>query len=453
MTAHHHPGGRRRALATVVLAITAALAPAVAQATPAAAAPAGHGTDAVVRALDRAAHPLRSTEPGGGTADLRALRTTIGDAKVVGLGEATHGSHEFFAMKERVFRDLVEHQGFTTFALEVSWSAGLRIDDYLQTGKGGDARTVAKAALAGSPWDREEFVSLITWMREYNLHHRGRTVHFLGDDLGAPSLDDAFFARITDYVQGVDPQARATLDTLYTGLRPIDDALAYLTKPLAERRSLAARAQQALDLVTGLRATDREAAAWARQNARSVAETTSFLSLDPGDTAALPAFERFRDEVMARNVTWWQQHTGAKVLLSAHDDHVGRTAGDPQLYPKTQGAFLTDTMGRDYLPIGFTFHQGSLLSKDTAIGGDWKEFTAPPPAPDTNEYTLDQVHHRDFYLDLRTAPPLAKAWLSTPRPTRTYGTQYPYPPGHTALAESYDVLIHLHTIHAATPTP
>lgn len=296
-------------------------------------------------------------------------------------------------------------------------------------------------------------MSLIEWMRDYNRRHPDRTVHFMGDDLGAPSLDDAFFARITDYVRQNHPQALARLNELYTGLRPIDDAFAYLGKPLAERRQLADRAQQALELVGSLRGSGGAAFDWAEQNARSVAQTTKFFTIDPGDQATLPDFERFRDEVMAQNVTWWRQHTGHKVLLSAHNDHVGRASGDPGLYPKTQGAFLRDTMGRAYVPIGFTFYQGSFLSKDTAVGGEWKKFTDGPATAEMNEYTLDQVRGRDFYLDTRTAPAAAKAWLNVNRPTRNYGTQAPYPPGNIALAKSFDVLIHLHDVREADRTP
>ncbi|WP_264203326.1 erythromycin esterase family protein [Streptomyces bambusae] len=121
-------------------------------------------------------------------------------AEVVGLGEATHGSHGFFAMKERVFRHLVEERGFTTFALEMSWSAGLRIDEYLRGGAG-DPRSIARDTLAGSPWEREEFVSLIGWMREHNRRHPGRRVHFMGDDLGVPELGDHVFARVLSAVR------------------------------------------------------------------------------------------------------------------------------------------------------------------------------------------------------------------------------------------------------------
>lgn len=372
----------------------------------------------------------------------------IGDAKVVGLGEATHGSHEFFTMKERVFRHLVEKKGFTTFALELSWSAGLQIDDYLQTGKG-DARKIAKETLTNSPWDREEFVSLIEWMRDYNRHHPDRTVHFMGDDIGAPSLSDEFFGRVTGYVQKNNPEALPRLNELYTGLRPIDDVFAYLGKPLAERQQLAVKAQQALELVSGLKGSGGDAFDWAEQNARSVAQTAKFLTLNPDDPESNADSQRFRDEVMAQNVSWWQQRTGQKVLLSAHNDHVAYVASDPETYSKTQGSFLRDTMGKNYLPIGFTFNQGSFLSKDAALGGEWKKFTVPAAEPDRNEATLDKVRYRDFYLDIRTAPAAARDWLNAARPTLNVGTLFPEEPRDAAIAKSYDVLIHLHEVREA----
>ncbi|WP_326944256.1 erythromycin esterase family protein [Amycolatopsis sp. NBC_01307] len=417
-------------LAVAAIATGALFAPATAEAA----------QPGPVRALTQAAHPLRTTEPDRDTADLRALGAMIGDAQVTGLGEATHGSHEFFAMKERLFRYLVEQKGFTTFALEVSWSAGLKIDEFVQTGTG-DAHTVAKAALAGSPWDREEFVHLIEWMRGYNRAHPARPVHFLGDDLGAPTLDDAFFGRVTGYVQRTHPESLARLNELYTGLRPIDDVFAYVAKPLAERQRLAAQAQEALELVQSF-GDD-----WAAQNARSIAQTTKFLTIDLADPASVATSQRFRDEVMAQNVVWWQRHTGAKILLSAHNGHVGYASGDPARYPKTQGSFLRDTLGANYVATGFTFDRGSFLSQDDA--GTWRKFTVGAAGPGSNEDTLDRVRYQDYYLDLRTAPAAARAWLDVARPTYDIGTAFPVDPADIALARSYDLLIHLHDVREA----
>ncbi|GAA3388303.1 erythromycin esterase family protein [Streptomyces roseoviridis] len=404
---------------------------------------------AVVRALERTAHPLRSTEPGGRTADLRALGSMLGDAKVVGLGEATHGSHEFFTMKERVFRYLVEERGFTAFALEMSWSAGLRIDEYVQGGPG-DPRRVAREALGGSPWEREEFVSLIGWMREHNRRHPGHRVHFVGDDLGAPKLGDAVFERVLESVRENRPEVLPRLTELYRGLRPFDDVFAYLRKPVAEREANAARAQEALDLVAGHRAADGDAYAWTVQHARNIAQTFAFATVDLTDPASVTAAERLRDQAMADNVLWWHRHTGHKMLLSAHNGHVGYRSTHPDMYPRTQGAVLRERLGRDYAAVGFAFAGGSFLTKDASLGGDWKPVTVPPAAPGTNEHTLDRVGHRDFYLDLRTAPAPARAWLDRARPVYDAGSTFtPDPPPTLALGRAYDILIHLHRVRAA----
>ncbi|WP_185993836.1 erythromycin esterase family protein [Streptomyces benahoarensis] len=443
--------GNGKRLAAAALALSATLVPAAA-ACAAPAASASAVASAPVRALDRIAHPLRSTEPGTGTADLHALGVTVGDAKVVGVGEATHGSHEFFALKDRVFRYLVEQKGFTTFALEISWSAGLRIDDYLQHGDGNrDARQVVHEVMAGSPWDREEFVTLVRWMRDHNRQHPDRPVHFLGDDIGAPKLDERVFDNVTDYVRRTRPESLPRLNELLTGLRPLDDAIAYLERPLAERQQNAAKAQHILELVQRQRSGGGEDFEFALQNARNIAQTYTFLTLDPGDQESLTAMERYRDQVMAETTAWWQRRTGSGVLLSAHNDHAGYAASDPATYPKTQGSFLRDTLGADYLAIGTTFDQGSFLSKDEALGGEWKKFTVGPAGPGTNEYTLEQVRCRDYYADLRKAPAAARSWLDISRPTYNVGTQYPNDKTpEIAIGRAYDVLVHLHTVREAS---
>ncbi|GGT85331.1 erythromycin esterase family protein [Streptomyces violascens] len=439
--------GKRLALAATAVAVT--LTPV----TAAYARPVAHSSTAVqdpVRALDRLALPLLSAEPGTGTADLRGLGAAIGDAKVVGFGEATHGSHEFFAMKDRVFRYLVEQKGFTTFALEMSWSAGLRIDDYLQGVDKRDARQVVHDVMAESPWDREEFVTLVQWMRDYNRKHPDRPVHFLGDDVGAPKLDGRVFDTVTDYVRRNAPESLPRLTGLLTGLRPLDDAFAYLKRPVAERQQMAARAQQVLDLMGSQNYSGKRDFAFALQNARNIAQTYRFLTIDPRDQTSLAAAQRYRDQVMADTTVWWQRHTDGKVLMSAHNTHAGYVADDLKSYPKTQGSFLRDALGADYLAVGTTFDQGSFLSKDQALGGEWKKFTVAPAGPGSNEYTLDRVRHRDYYADLRELPAAARGWMDARRPGYSFGTLYPGPATpRVTVGRSFDVLVHLHSVREA----
>ncbi|MFE0736869.1 erythromycin esterase family protein [Streptomyces sp. NPDC058855] len=448
------PIGRRGLLTLAAgLAATAVAAPRAAATPPPrlvpATPPAPASPAGVVRALERAAHPLRATDPGGSTADLRALGAMVAGARVVGLGEATHGSHEFFAMKHRVFQYLVEEHGFSTFALEMSWSAGLRIDEYLRGGPG-DPRRIARETLAGSPWEREEFVRLIGWMRDHNSRRPDRPVRFMGDDLGAPALGDHIFDRVLSSVGAVRPQSLPRLTELYVGLRPLDDIFAHLRRPLPEREECAARAQAALDLVAGHQEAGGEAYAWTVRHARNIAQTFAFATVDLADPASVTAAERLRDQAMADNVLWWQRRTGHRMLLSAHNGHVGYLSTHPDLYPRTQGAVLRDRLGRDYAAIGFTFAGGTFLTKDTSLDGDWKPVTVPAARPGMHEHTLDLVGHRDFYVDLRTAPAAARAWLDRPRPVHDAGSTFtPEPLPTLAIGRAYDVLVHLNRVRAA----
>ncbi|MDH6108400.1 erythromycin esterase [Kitasatospora sp. MAP12-15] len=438
--------GRRPLLMAAAATVGALLAP-----TPAYAdqkAPATRDGQDPLRALERAAHPLRSTEPGPDTADLRPLGAMIGDATVVGLGEATHGSHEFFTLKERVFRYLVEEKGFTTFALEIGWPSGLLLDEYVQSGRG-DARQVVKEALGGSPFGREEFLHLVEWMRDHNRRRPGHRVHFMGDDVAAPRMGDDFFERVTGYVSRQHPQLLARFTELYTGLRPLDDVFVYLGEPLAKRQRLAANAQQAFELLQGQPGAGGEEFEWTVQHARSIAQTAAFLATDFDDPRAVAAAELDRDRLMADNITWWQRHTGHRMLLSAHDQHVGYVTAEPEMYAKLQGAFLRETLGKAYLAIGTTFDQGSFLSEDKSLDGAWKKFTVDAAAPGSNEYVLDQVRYPDYFLDTRSAPAAARAWLGTARPTRQIGTAYPCPLDNVPIGPSFDVLIHLHRVREA----
>ncbi|MFD7640771.1 erythromycin esterase family protein [Kitasatospora sp. NPDC059795] len=441
MTAHRRRLTRRGLLTAAAVAAVPALR------LPAAAA--ADRTDRqellVVKQLEAAAHPLRSTAPGGRSTDLEALGELIGDAEVVGLGEATHGSHEFFALKHRVFRYLVEERGFTAFALEASWTAGLEIDEFLLGGEG-DARRVADRTLAGSPWHREEFADLISWMRDHNRRTPRRPVRFLGADLGLPALGDPVFRRVLDQVRAARPQDAARLADLYAPLRPLDDAVGYLTRrPLAERRANAELGRRAFELVSAV--GDEQTV----QHARVIADTFAFLAMDPADELSVAAAEQLRDRAMTHNVLWWQRRTGHRILLSAHNGHAGYASTLPELYPVPQGAQLRQALGDGrYLAIGTTFDRGTFLTTADGAGGAWRPVGVPPAPPGSLEHTLDQVRHRDFYLPLRRLPAPASSWLATAHPTYDAGTTYtPTPVPVLAPAAAYDVLVHLHEVTAA----
>ncbi|WP_433331442.1 erythromycin esterase family protein [Spirillospora sp. CA-294931] len=389
--------------------------------------------------LRRHARPLASTAPGGDLGDLAPLGRTVGGAGVVGLGEATHGSREFFTMKHRVFRYLVEKKGFSAFSLEAGWSSGVRLNEYVVSGKG-DPRAIMREEFGElAPWNVQEYLDLLRWMRAHNATHPDK-VHFTGNDLNFPSLGRELIGKVTDFVKAHRPDLLPQVESRYRRLQAAPAGNPYLDLPPADRKVIADQAAEVLSLVQRLR-PDR----WTAQHARSIAQTTRFLAFDLKDREEIPKAMLYRDRVMALNTAWWHEQTGEKVLLSAHNGHVTYVPDDAENYPKTQGAFLRDRLGEGYVNIGFTFTRGAFNAQNSEEV--WTRFTVGPPAPGTNEETLARVSASDYYLDLRRLPAGARNWLRQARLTRSIGTGYPEDPYRIALARSYDGLFHLHDIN------
>ncbi|MBA3826790.1 MAG: erythromycin esterase family protein [Ktedonobacterales bacterium] len=125
--------------------------------------------------------PLTTTDPTAPFSDLAPLKASIGTASIVGLGEGTHGSSEFFTMKDRLVRSLVEQKGFTMVGLEVSWSVGENANDYVLNGIG---NAKDSALQMGWPWNTHEVEAVLQWMHDYNKTHTPKVV-FAGFDCQA----------------------------------------------------------------------------------------------------------------------------------------------------------------------------------------------------------------------------------------------------------------------------
>ena len=141
------------------------------------------GLARAAEALRRSAVPLRGLWPRLGFDDLRPLAAIIGEASVVGLGEAAHGASELFTVKHRLIEYLVVELGFTGVAFEASYAGCQPIDEYVRHGRG-----AAAEALTGqgyTAWDTDEVSALLEWLR---LHNSGvphdRKVAFYGLDSG-----------------------------------------------------------------------------------------------------------------------------------------------------------------------------------------------------------------------------------------------------------------------------
>jgi hypothetical protein len=162
---------------------------------------------AVVDYIAKHGLALAVTEAGNGFDDLAPIGALVGKARIVALGEATHGTREFFQLKHRVLEYLVATQGFRVFAIEANQPECRTINDYVLTGKG-----TAKAALAGLyfwTWDTEEVLAMIEWMRAWNVEHPQQTVQFAGFDMQTSKVA---FESVAAFVK--DPALLAPIEVL-----------------------------------------------------------------------------------------------------------------------------------------------------------------------------------------------------------------------------------------------
>jgi len=368
------------------------------------------------------AHALTGADPNAEASDLRPIGDVVGDARIVALGEGTHGTSEFFRMKHRLTRYLAMEKGFTLFAIEANMPEARRVNEYVLTGRGDP-----KAALAGLyfwTWNTQEVLDLIEWMRAYNAS--GKHIEFWGFDLQTPNVA---MDSVRAFVARADGAYAPTLDSAYAAVAAVvaQRRGGPLTPAAVDTwRTEAARVLAHLEQNRAAYAgRDTMEVAWAIQNARIVAQ---------GAGSATGTLSR--DSSMAANVAWIAAHTprGTRMVLWAHNGHVNR-------YEGWMGSHLARRFGDSLRVIGFALGDGRY----TAVGP--RGLTAYPalaPVPGSVEASLHALGTPQLVLDMRrAASDRAGAWLAEPQPFRSIGAValdggfYPTP-----VARHYDALIY-----------
>jgi len=401
--------------------------------------------DHVVDWLRDHARALDSTGIGSPRADFSVFSAMVGNARIVSLGEATHGSREHFQLKGRLVEHLIESEGFTAFAIEASYADTLAVNRYVLTGEG-DLNAVV-AGMEFWTWSTEEVAELVQWIRNHNLRSPpDRQVRFYGFDaqpMRSPLR--AVVAYLDRAGQPVVGEDIAFVSALIFDSGSLRGPGRNQTAPpgLEDRAAYAARLLETFDtrresLIAATGVDDFEAHRQAVVAFQQAIEIAIGQRDQPG--------EPIRDRVMADNVDWilGQEGQDGRVILWAHNGHVrhGARAGE-----QTMGAFLETRHGEDHLTVGFMFDHGGFRS----VGPDDprpRAFTVGPE-PDTLDATFSQVDLPLFYVDLRTAElgaPEVWSWLTQPHLTRWIGSRFD--PDRPAaylipirIGEEFDVVI------------
>lgn len=404
----------------------------------------------IVTWLQGNAIPLSTTHPNSDSTDLMPLREIIGDARVVALGEATHGTHEFLEMKHRLFRFLVEEMGFTVLAVEDSFTSSYAVNKWIH-GSSGEPQE----ALAAMGWNirTNEVVDLIRWMRDYNSTREPQSqLSFYSFDLGNGDKD---LEVVRAYIRKVDPGAMYLFNAWYVCM-PVDGSTlsAYRAKPEEEQASCRNNLTEAHNYLLAQRSSYEAASSpkeWAYilQTAQTILQNEAIYSLqDESQYSAL------RQQYMADNASWIlnQAEPGEKIVLWAHNGHVRHLDQD-----------LTDLQGLDVVSVGFTFYDGEFMAygydQNRRLDGQLIPRHAPLPPPDSYEHYFQSAGLPSFILDLQEVPAGSEAtdWLHQSLALRSVGCCFYYekPETHHSympiLAEEFDLIVFLEQTSPSAP--
>jgi len=377
---------------------------------------------------------LESVESIPEEADLAPLCTLVGRAQVAALGEPGHGAHQPLALRNRLFRYLIEHCGFTAIALETSFSESRSVHDFVLGGRG-NAADITQRSLTWGFGEYEENAALIQWMRDYNrrsaLH---RKIQFYGIDLIGADNDSGFphaGIAIQSVLRYLKSAAPLTSSGLLARLGPLVDRmskrgyaqLAVSRDPKLDVALETIESFMASHAAELRRASTRADYDWAVRELIVARQLRDMLSLDVEPTNAGSAMRpdeykqvNVRDAAMADNLLWVRREEGprGRVLVFAHDAHVMNAPTRGGIWavfsqpPRMMGQHLRTALGESLFVIG-------TIAARSGAG-----LPAGIPIPNCLEDALSALHLPLLLLDLRRAArdPGAAAWLDQTRPLR-----------------------------------
>ncbi len=416
-------------------------------------------SDELVDALRRHAEPLPTPAKA---IDFAAPFDRFADARVVLLGEATHGSSEFYRARAAITRRLIEHHGFSMVAVEADWPDAARIDDYV--------RHQAPRPRHGDPfvrfptwmWRNQEVLAFADWLRAHNKPFpEERRASFHGLDVY--SLSESIHA-VLAYLDKADPEAAAEARRRYGCLTPWQDEPARYGRAVTlsgARGCEEGVVAQLRELLTRrLEWLKNDGEEWfdAYQNARIVrAAERYYRAMYRSSTESW----NLRDRHMFETLQALMAHrgNGAKAVIWAHNSHIGNAAATAMGW---QGEFNIGQLcrvayGDEAVSIGFGTDTG-LVAAASDWGGPMEIKTVRPARPDSYEHAFRRTGIARSLTDWRGQDKSAlREMLSVPLLERAIGVVYRPETERLShyfeavMAEQFDAWVWFEQTSAVTP--
>jgi erythromycin esterase-like protein len=428
-------------------------------------------TDSEIRALaadiEHAATALRANE----TTDYDTLLRSIGNARFVLIGEASHGTHEFYRERAEITKRLIAEYGFSAVAVEADFPDAYRINSYVCAKSNDQSAIESLSEFKRFPawmWRNADVLDFVGWLRAYNddLPDDSQKAGFYGLDLY--SLHTSMEA-VLSYLQKVDPQGAIRARERYScfdHFGEVSQSYGYATAfGIAESCE-----NEVVDQLTELnrRATelanrDGRVAAdeffIAEQNARLVKNAEQYYrTMYRSDVSSW----NLRDRHMVETLTSLEQHLSgngkpAKIVVWEHNSHLGdaRATEMSRRGEWNVGQLVREKYGQEAYLIGFTTYNGTVTA-----AGNWGDPAARRRVRNALDGSVESLFHRvdydRFYLtfgnneslhsNLRR-PMLERAIGVIYRPETERQSHY----FQARLSDQFDAVIHIDESRAVEP--
>jgi erythromycin esterase-like protein len=400
--------------------------------------------------------------------DLAELPERITSASAVLIGEASHGTQDFYHLRACITKHLIQQHGLTAVAVEADWPDAYRVNRFVRgEGTAGDANT----ALSGFErfpawmWRNTEVLSFVRWLREWNDDHPRSKVGFYGLDLYSLATS---IQSVIAYLEKVDPEAAGRARARYACF----DHFAGDTHAYGYAVSAGIVESCEDDVVRQLLDLREKAVEYANRDGRAGDDELFFA--EQNALLAKNAEKYYRAMFRGRHSSWnirdghmadtfdalvgflgSRNGTKPRIAVWAHNSHLGdaRATEMGERGELNVGQLLRERYGADVQSIGFTTFDGSVTA-----ASDWDadaERKLVRPALDGSiETLLHSVDIHQFILDLHdqrlagfAAPLLERAIGVIYRPQTERQSHY----FHARVAEQFDALIHVDRSTALVP--
>jgi len=362
-------------------------------------------TQKIITWLTQNSFSIKDIELGKGFSDLQPLKKILQDVQVIGMGEATHGTSEFFQFKARLVEFLVSEMGFTALALESTFSNCEPINDYILSGKGDLYSALAQQGY--SVWNTEEFADLLIWLKEYNRKVSDeRKVHFYGIDFIAFPIVGA--EKTIAYFKSFAPTQAYTADSI---LHMLANKKGDSSTIISLNRLISFLLMNKDKLVSASSLDQWE------QTSKYLEVIEQRHSIFFGVPSSLGVPKQSRDEYMTNLLLYVieKERPNVKIMFWAHNDHVEIDTLDNYPGGKTMGYYLRQKFGKKYYAVGLQCNEGKYHARLQGDDGVFKAFITDTILAIQNSFAwyLNKTEKGNSFIDFRLTPTnfLIDQWL------------------------------------------